>query len=735
MAPDRNGNGWWREVTGSSGYLTLLQAGGPRSVEIAGFNASDYPTAVHNAVNFDLTNSPWVAWFEGAGASRHAVLKQVNPTDGSIVRTITLPDIGGAAFTGFLDWVFAEDGFLYVLGGGTSTSGAWSKIDLSTGVVVYQTVSTIYTSDGGSLGTRSAVFTGGTLAGPQTVSVVEPLPRLTPTASETVGGVVSDLCALAGLAAGDINVSALTDTVDGFLVGRPMTARSAIEMLQRAYFFDGVESDDKIKFVKRGGAAAATVAVTELGARTAGGEYEPAVRKVRRQEVEAPRQVTVNFWNKDADYVDATEYARRLVTSAQEQAFEDLPLALSTAKAAQVAEVLLFDSHMGRNRYQWKTGAKYAYLEPTDVFALVDESGTTLSARAERKTERGLLIEWEGPAESAPVYTAAATGANVQAGAGGVSAVGATIVDLLDIPIVRSEDDDAGFYAAFSALGSAARGAALYGSSDGNAYTELGASASLTVAGTAAGTLGNWTGGNTFDEQNSVDVTLSAGMLSSVTLREVLDGANLALLGSELIQFRTATLVTGTTYTLSGLLRGRRGTEWAMGSHATGDRFVLLRTAGVIRVERPASELTLARFYRPVSFGSNLAATSTYGFTNGGAGLKPLSPVFLHGNRHIPSSNDWTVAWKRRGRVDWDLRDLVDVPLGESSESYVVEIVHPTTKNLIRTLAAVSSPSAVYASADQTTDFGGAQSTIAVRVYQISATIGRGFPGEGTFSG
>jgi hypothetical protein len=47
----------------------------------------------------------------------------------------------------------------------------------------------------------------------------------------------------------------------------------------------------------------------------------------------------------------------------------------------------------------------------------------------------------------------------------------------------------------------------------------------------------------------------------------------------------------------------------------------------------------------------------------------------------------------------------------------------------------VSSPSAVYASADQTTDFGGAQSTIAVRVYQISATIGRGFPGEGTFSG
>jgi hypothetical protein len=50
---------------------------------------------------------------------------------------------------------------------------------------------------------------------------------------------------------------------------------------------------------------------------------------------------------------------------------------------------------------------------------------------------------------------------------------------------------------------------------------------------------------------------------------------------------------------------------------------------------------------------------------------------------------------------------------------------------IVRTLGSTS-PSFVYASADQSTDFGAPQGAIEVVVYQISAAVGRGFGGRAT---
>jgi hypothetical protein len=50
---------------------------------------------------------------------------------------------------------------------------------------------------------------------------------------------------------------------------------------------------------------------------------------------------------------------------------------------------------------------------------------------------------------------------------------------------------------------------------------------------------------------------------------------------------------------------------------------------------------------------------------------------------------------------------------------------------VVRTVAAAS-PTVTYTAAQQTADFGSVQSAIAVRVYQLSATVGRGAPLEKT---
>jgi len=47
----------------------------------------------------------------------------------------------------------------------------------------------------------------------------------------------------------------------------------------------------------------------------------------------------------------------------------------------------------------------------------------------------------------------------------------------------------------------------------------------------------------------------------------------------------------------------------------------------------------------------------------------------------------------------------------------------------------VTSPTASYSAADQTTDFGGAQSSVDVKIYQLSAVIGRGYTARANICG
>jgi hypothetical protein len=109
----------------------------------------------------------------------------------------------------------------------------------------------------------------------------------------------------------------------------------------------------------------------------------------------------------------------------------------------------------------------------------------------------------------------------------------------------------------------------------------------------------------------------------------------------------------------------------------------------------------------------------------------PLAPAHVGGGRD--ASANIAGHWRRRSRIDQTWRDYVDVPLGEDAEAYIVEIYTDNTYATVkRTISGLTSEAFTYSAADQTTDFGSAQSTIYGKVYQISATVGRGF--AATFS-
>ena len=67
------------------------------------------------------------------------------------------------------------------------------------------------------------------------------------------------------------------------------------------------------------------------------------------------------------------------------------------------------------------------------------------------------------------------------------------------------------------------------------------------------------------------------------------------------------------------------------------------------------------------------------------------------------------------------------MPLGEDAQSYEVEIWDSASyTTLKRTLTGLTSATATYTSAQQVTDFGSNQATLYLKIYQLSATVGRG---------
>ena len=92
---------------------------------------------------------------------------------------------------------------------------------------------------------------------------------------------------------------------------------------------------------------------------------------------------------------------------------------------------------------------------------------------------------------------------------------------------------------------------------------------------------------------------------------------------------------------------------------------------------------------------------------------------------HIPG--DLTIRWIRRSRaLAADSWEAAEVPLAEDSEAYQVEIRDGVTVK--RTLTA-STTSALYTAAQQIADWGallGPGSSLDIRIYQLSALIGRG---------
>ncbi|MFC3704302.1 glycoside hydrolase TIM-barrel-like domain-containing protein [Devosia honganensis] len=550
----------------------------------------------------------------------------------------------------------------------------------------------------------------------------------------SLAALVRHLCLRAGMPEDRIDVSGLWGAIEGYAIGALESPRASITTLSRHFGFDAVETEGVIRFLMRGRAAVASVTPEDLVAAREGDVLE----LTRGQETELPQALKWQVARADEDYDAALVEARRITVDTSRIASESFPFAVPPEEAERRCRRALMEAWSGRESAVFRLPPSRLALDPADVITLVhDGRNVPLRFVSTADTESRSI---EALCQDREAYDLP-PGAPRPAALSKAVVFGAPEAVLLDLPQLSENQPAHRPFAAAHAVPWPGQMAVFRSpSTDGfELLTSFGTRARIGVL-----AFDFWSGPTSrFDLGNVLIVDLLSGTLESVTDLTLLGGANALAIEStpgawEIVQAGSAELTAPGRYRLTRLLRGQRGTEGAVGNPApAGARAVVLddRLASLPIAE---ADLGLPWNWRigPASRPMSDETYAAQGFTPEGVGLRPFSVARVEQPWRTPRTpGDLTIRWTRRSRsLSADNWGVVEVSLSEETEAYELEILDGAT---VKRVLSAANPSALYTAAQQTADWGaplGPGDTLTIRIFQLSALVGRGAPKTVTLS-
>lgn len=548
--------------------------------------------------------------------------------------------------------------------------------------------------------------------------------------------IVGNLASRTGIPAESLDLSSISDIIClGYVITNPSAAGQCISPLCQAYLFDLIETDFVLKAVPRGQSSSWTIPETDLGLE----EDKKKIMESLTAYTDVPKDVTISYVDPNLDYQQGAQLRKRYTktTKSLNQTIVNLPFVMSATDAIQLADKLIWLSELERESFDfhmWK--ALYILMDPTDVITFTYEGLNFIARVLKNSIGQNYAVEISGISQDANAYLSNQTGVGQEGFiTGTVAAFGPTILFLLDTTLMQDRDaspvGSTGFYFAFATPVVGNPGAALFQSSDQLNWASVSLASDHIAYGFSLNALGAPASPWGWDYTNTLTLFFSTPSvtLSSASALNVYNGANGVLVGKELIQYKTAVHNADGSWTLSGLLRGRRGTEWACGGHAVAETcFFPQVQGGIHRLVQAASLIGLAQYYKAITIGGDINSGASQPFTLAGNDAKPYAPVQVSGTKD--GSGNLVIQWQRRTRLGAGANIAGTWPVSEATESYDVVITN-SMGAVVRTFSNITPPGGgwtspafphvSYTAAEQTTDFGGVQSNYYFQVFQNSA--------------
>ena len=388
-------------------------------------------------------------------------------------------------------------------------------------------------------------------------------------------------------------------------------------------------------------------------------------RPMKRAGRAGSEPLALRYYDEERDYQPGVQRALGLRIAGRET-IVDLPMAMTAKGARTIANS---NAHRSRWRDQtaiWRIGELDSRIGPGSVVRLPDTTGYWL-IRSWEWFDRGIELSLDRLAPELGEVAPSDPG------------ISNAPVDLPQPPtlltLFEAPADDASYpsnpiiIAATSSAQQGWRGASLF-------LDQAGTLSSIGTTSERRAVIGAITepvepsACALFEPNAALIVELAADdmALESTDLTGIALGENRALLGSEIVQFCHATPLSGKRWQLSGLLRGRAGTEdLAFNGHPIGAEFILL-DEGLTTLDAALVPSSKDTRIAAIGRGDDTPVYAT--LKNTGLSRRPAMPVAPR--LEAQSDGSWKLLWTRRARGNWRWSETSEVPLVEEQESYLL---------------------------------------------------------------
>lgn len=364
-----------------------------------------------------------------------------------------------------------------------------------------------------------------------------------------------------------------------------------------------------------------------------------------------PTKIGIRHQDPDNQYADGYQFFGLRnpegVDHTNEQEIDLAQMVLTRQEAANLASVLLRRAWVNRRRYRFTLPASYIHLLESDLLTWTDDDGVPHVGRIiQRDIGSDFRVGIVCLAEDLELANYVGSPTQSAAGTPPINIPGPASLDvvIVDAPATREgQNRKPGLHIAVGYNGGPWAGAAIYESVDGTTYDLVDIVGKRAVTGELVSALGSATPAEQVGvaplsvAAQSVDVQFtnySEPQITSRTTKEVVSGANWVALvkpdgTTEIAAFTSAVSGGGGLFTLSGWLRGLRGTadvaQNTVAACPTGTRVVLLN--GDTYYREFSGELTpTALSYKVVPGGLSLDDVEPINFVHARRNALPLPP-------------------------------------------------------------------------------------------------------------
>ncbi|QFT76148.1 phage tail protein [Erythrobacter sp. THAF29] len=400
----------------------------------------------------------------------------------------------------------------------------------------------------------------------------------------------------------------------------------------------------------------------QLSSRDSGDANE---RHRQRGQAEAREPLALRYYDEGRDYQPGVQRANG-VRSEGREIMIDLPAVLNASGAKQLANDNAHRTRWRSQRLKWRVGEIDPSIVAGSVVKIPDGPGFWLVRSWEWLSE-GIELELE----RLPPELGSTTGGDSGAANSPLDlSVAQTTLAAIEIPHEGSGDvDKPNLFAAAAGTSENWNGASLFAEQN-SSLVPIGPSGSRSaVHGTLAVPLGV-SACHLFEPNAKVEVAIAGPVsaLMEADINGIANGANRLCVGAEIIQFAGATETAPGRWELTGLLRGRGGTEdAAQVVHPAGTAVVLIddRLTGL-----DPTQINTEATTRIAAVGRGDATPVFAQLDNAGLSRRPPTPV--HPRLSVSSDESWQLFWTRRARGQWRWESLLEPPLIEQQEAYAV---------------------------------------------------------------